>query len=220
MERAVYDFHTHTFLSDGVLSPVELIRRAVVKGYRGMAIADHMGMSTMERVIQELQMDCQLAEENWGIKVIPGVELTHVPVKKIADCARRAKDLGARIVVVHGETVMEPVEPGTNKAAVQCRDVDILAHPGFLTLEEANMAKENGIYIEITARSGHSLTNGHVAQIGRKAGVKFLINSDGHAPSDLLTLEWAETVGRGAGLTLDELSEVLVHNPCELINRV
>ena len=27
----MYDFHTHTFLSDGVLSPVELIRRAHVK---------------------------------------------------------------------------------------------------------------------------------------------------------------------------------------------
>ncbi|HLE81453.1 MAG TPA: PHP domain-containing protein, partial [Dehalococcoidia bacterium] len=30
----MYDFHTHTFLSDGVLSPIELIRRAHVKGYR------------------------------------------------------------------------------------------------------------------------------------------------------------------------------------------
>ena len=28
----MYDFHTHTFLSDGVLSPVELIRRALARG--------------------------------------------------------------------------------------------------------------------------------------------------------------------------------------------
>ena len=34
----VYHFHTHSTLSDGKLSPMELIRRAVVAGYRGMAI--------------------------------------------------------------------------------------------------------------------------------------------------------------------------------------
>ena len=38
----MYDFHTHTFLSDGVLSPIELIRRALVRGYKAMAITDHV----------------------------------------------------------------------------------------------------------------------------------------------------------------------------------
>ena len=40
----MYDFHTHTFLSDGVLSPMELIRRAHVRGYRAMAVTDHVGL--------------------------------------------------------------------------------------------------------------------------------------------------------------------------------
>ena len=35
------DLHTHSFFSDGVLSPSELIRRAVVKGYKAIAITDH-----------------------------------------------------------------------------------------------------------------------------------------------------------------------------------
>ena len=44
----MYDFHTHTFLSDGVLSPIELIRRAFVRGYRGMAVTDHVGLGNVD----------------------------------------------------------------------------------------------------------------------------------------------------------------------------
>ena len=44
----MYDFHTHTFLSDGVLTPVELIRRAHVAGYRVIAITDHVGPGNLE----------------------------------------------------------------------------------------------------------------------------------------------------------------------------
>jgi exodeoxyribonuclease V alpha subunit len=32
----VYDFHTHSILSDGELSPVELIRRAIVNDYKAI----------------------------------------------------------------------------------------------------------------------------------------------------------------------------------------
>lgn len=220
MQKVVFDFHTHTFLSDGVLSPVELIRRASVKGYTGLGIADHMALSTMERTLAELRDDCLMAEECWGIRVVVGVELTHVPAGKIGDCARRAKELGAGIVVVHGETVMEPVEPGTNRAAVESPDVDILAHPGFLTFQEARIARENNVFIEITARAGHSLTNGHVVRVGREVGTMFLINSDGHSPGDLLTRDWAETVGRGAGLNEDELMATIEENPLILLKRI
>ena len=37
----LYDFHAHSFFSDGELLPMELIRRAVVKGYTALAITDH-----------------------------------------------------------------------------------------------------------------------------------------------------------------------------------
>ena len=46
----MYDFHTHTFLSDGVLSPIELIRRALVQGYKVMAVTDHVGIGNVLRL--------------------------------------------------------------------------------------------------------------------------------------------------------------------------
>ena len=162
----IYDFHTHTFLSDGVLSPIELIRRAYVRGYGVIAVTDHVGLEEQERVIKTLVGECRRASEEWDILAIPGVEITHVPKNLIAEAAQRAKDLGAQIVVVHGETIVEPVEPGSNLAALKSPCVDILAHPGIITEEEAALAAENEVFLEISSRRGHSLTNGHVAKVG------------------------------------------------------
>ena len=145
-----------------------------------------------------------MLEKSYGIVVIPGVELTHLPPEHIAPLARKAKELGAEIVVVHGETPAEPVAPGTNMAAVSCKDVDVLAHPGFLTLEEARLAASNGILLEITSRGGHNMTNGHVANTAREAGAMMVVDTDSHAPGDLITGERALAVARGAGLSGQE----------------
>ena len=133
----MYDFHTHTFLSDGVLSPTELIRRALVRGYRAIAVTDHVGVGNLELVVKTLVKDCAEATKRWDILALPGVEITHVPKEDIDLVARAAKDLGARLVTVHGETIVEPVEPGTNDAAVRSASVDILAHPGLISYDDA-----------------------------------------------------------------------------------
>ena len=44
----IYDFHTHTFLSDGGSSPIGLIRFAVAAGYRCIAITDHASYSNLD----------------------------------------------------------------------------------------------------------------------------------------------------------------------------
>ena len=216
----LYDFHIHTFLSDGELLPMELIRRCVVNGYTAMAIADHASDSTAERIIREVKRDAELARRYWGIEVLAGVELTHVPAAGVAEVAERALTSGAQLIVCHGETSVEPVEPGTNRAAILSGHVDILAHPGLITLEDAKLAAERGVFLEISCRKGHSLSNGRVVEIGRQAGAKFLVNTDGHSPSEILTSELALAVARGAGLTQDEVEEVLYENPKLLLDSV
>ena len=212
----VHDFHTHTFLSDGVLSPLELIRRAYHQEYKTIAITDHVGLSNQTEILKILSEECKYASEEWGIKAIPGVEITHVPKKLIGDAAKKARDLGAQIVIVHGETLSEPVEPGTNLEAVNSKEVDILAHPGLITEEEALLAVENKVYLEISARKGHSLTNGHVARLAFKTGANLILDSDAHEPEDLLTISLAEKIARGAGLSKDQISLVIKENPLTL----
>jgi len=216
----LYDFHTHTFLSDGVLSPIELIRRAIVKGYSALGIADHVGAATMERAIREAARDCELAVRHWNFRAFPGVELTHVPAASIAELAAEAKRMGATHVVVHGESPVEPVEPGTNLAAVRCKDVDILAHPGLLTEKEARLAARNRVFIEITSKEGHSLGNGRAYSVAQAAGARCLLNSDTHLPDHLLTASFARTVALGAGVGESQLGLVLQQNPKTLIARI
>lgn len=216
----MFDFHTHTCLSDGGLSPIEMIRRASDKGYRGIALTDHVGMGSLERLIREIVEDCRVAREHWNILAIPGVELTHLPPGAIAQAAKRAKELGAWIVVVHGETIVEPVEAGTNLAAVRSPDVDILAHPGLITAEEARLAANNGVFIEISARKGHSLTNGHVVKTALTAGCMMVLDSDAHDSPDLLTPELASAILLGSGLEEEESKGVLADSPGVLLKRL
>ena len=216
----LYDFHTHSFFSDGALLPMELIRRAQVSGYSAFAITDHASASNIEQLVDTVRRDCDLAWEEWGFRVLPGVELTHCPPRSIARLAAQAKSAGAKIVVIHGETLVEPVPLGTNRASVECPDVDVLGHPGLLTEAEAHLARENNVYLEITSRRGHCLGNGNTVVLGRAAGASFLVNSDTHAPGDLHTDAFARTVALGAGLTPAETDTVMHENPLALLRRL
>jgi len=211
----VIDFHTHTLFSDGELNPSELVRRAAVKGYRAIGLTDHVDGSSLELVVPRIVKVSRELNRFQDAFVIPGVEITHAPPGQIPELVAEARSLGAALVLVHGETPVEPVAPGTNRAAIESA-VDILAHPGFITPEEARLAAETGVRLEISARHGHSLTNGHVARIALEAGATLVINTDTHAPENLITRDWALTVLRGAGLT-DALAEAVLANNDELL---
>jgi len=215
----LYDFHTHTFHSDGVLSPIELIRRAHVKGYSAIAITDHVAIGSLGRLIKEISEDCALARAYWDILAIPGVELTHLPPQAIPEMAKKAKEMGAWLVIVHGETSIEPVEKGSNLAAVQSPEVDILAHSGFLTIDEASLAVKNNIFIKLTARNGHSATNSHVASVSQKAKARLLVNSDAHDEPDLLMPNTVESILQQSNINQRQRRQIIDQNPLLLIER-
>lgn len=202
------DLHTHTIFSDGELIPSELVRRAVVHGYRGIAITDHVDFTNIEHALAGAKK-AKYLEDILDIRVLAGVELTHIPPQKIAPLVKKARELGAEIVVVHGETINEPVASGTNSVVVGLEDVDILSHPGFITLEDAQTAADNDVCLEITARNGHNRTNGHVAKVGLEAGATLVVNTDCHSPSDLITKETAKMIAMGAGLSEKQADKVL-----------
>ncbi|MEO2065011.1 MAG: histidinol phosphate phosphatase domain-containing protein [Desulfurobacteriaceae bacterium] len=205
------DLHTHTLFSDGELLPSELVRRAEAIGYRAIALTDHVDYSNYKFVLERLWETVEILNENTSLVVIPGVEITHVPPLKIPELIEKCREEGALIVVVHGETIVEPVSPGTNRAAIEGR-ADILAHPGLITKEEVELAKESGVFLEITTRRGHSITNGHVAKLATEVGAPMVINTDSHSPGDLVTRSFALKVGVGAGLTLAQVEECFANS--------
>ncbi len=202
------DLHVHSVFSDGELIPSEIARRMADKGVNGFAITDHADFSNvswiMERLLklQEWRDDY---EDDYGVEILFGVEITHVPPRLMDRCVELARSEGAEIVVVHGETLAEPVAEGTNESAVEC-DVDILAHPGIISADLADRAWENGVYLELSARKGHCLGNGCVARYGRK----LVINTDTHSPGDIISEEMAIRICRAAGV--ENPGEVLENN--------
>jgi putative hydrolase len=212
------DLHMHSLFSDGELIPSELARRAAVAGYRAMAITDHADQSNFDFIISRVSKVCGKLSEAYGLFVLPGIEITHVPPRWIPALAKEARKAGARIIVVHGETLVEPVMEGTNLAAAQS-DIDILAHPGLIDEDSVRLAAKAGIYLEISTRKGHSLGNGHVAAMARKHGAKLVINTDTHSPPDLVTREFARRVALGAGLADAETARIF-KNAEEIIRKV
>ncbi len=213
-----YDLHVHTLISDGELLPAELAARAMVSGHSAVAITDHVDMTNIDLAIEQALRAAELVDDY--IRVIPGVEITHVPPAKMDGLVERARRLGAEIIVVHGETLVEPVAAGTNAVAVRNPEVDILAHPGALSLADAEAAAANGVALEITGRKGHSLANGHVARLAASTGAEALINSDAHAPGDLMDAERAWAVALGAGMDETAARRALEAFPAELVRRL
>lgn len=201
------DLHTHTLFSDGELLPSELARRAQVIGYRALAITDHVDISNFESVVKSIVRFCS-EYKGGSIKVLPGAEITHVPPDQYQQLVRQIRDLGAKVVLAHGETIVEPVAPGTNRAAIEA-GVDIIAHPGLISDDDASLAATKGVALEISGRGGHSFANGHVAAMARKHGAKLVFGSDAHKPSDLMDRATAESVSLGAGMDEEEINSML-----------
>ncbi len=197
------DLHTHTLLSDGALIPSELVRRAAAKGYRAMAITDHVDASNYKDVCRQILSFVSASSGALEIPVLPGVELTHVPPELIAPLIREIREQGIPWVVVHGETLVEPVRGGTNRAAI-LGGADLLAHPGLITADDVKLAAGKGVFLEISARKGHSLSNGHVATLAKRYGASLLLNTDAHTPSDLITADFAKRVVLGCGLNEED----------------
>jgi putative hydrolase len=194
------DLHTHTTFSDGQLIPSELARRARVVGYQALAFTDHADSSNIAFVLENQIRVAKQGAPYHGLDILLGVELTHIPpglIPRMVDTARR---YGAQLVLVHGETLVEPVDVGTNLAAIEA-GVDILAHPGLISAEEVQLAAEKGVFLEITTRKGHSLTNGHVAGMARTYGAGLVINNDAHVPGDLVPRDLRRRIALGAGLS-------------------
>jgi histidinol phosphatase-like PHP family hydrolase len=94
-----------------------------------------------------------------------------------------------------------------------------LAHPGRITDEEASLAAKKGVYLEITARAGHNITNEHVAIAARKAGARMVFDTDTHVPENLTDDQGREKVLVAAGLNKEEI-EAIICNSGELVKKV
>ncbi len=206
-ELKMIGLHTHTLFSDGALLPSEIVRRAEAKGYKALALTDHVDSSNIDFVLPRIVKVCRVLNRYWKIRAIPGVEITHVPVQEIGKLVRFARKSGAKIVIVHGETVSEPVLKGTNRAAIEA-GCDILAHPGLISAEDVRLAKKRGVYLELTTRKNHSAPNRRLYKMAASTGAKLVLNTDAHDECDIITYTRARQFLKALGMNEPAVIEV------------
>jgi len=203
----MYDLHCHSLLSDGLLLPSEVAARYQAAGYKVIAICDHADYSNIEMVVDGVLSFARQWPKEAKIKVLAGIELTHLPLSQFKPLAQYARKKGIKIIIGHGETITEPVVQGTNRACMEA-GIDILAHPGLIREEDVRLAKQRGVFLEITSRRGHRDTNPHVAELALKSGARLILNNDSHTPEDIITPSELRNYGFKAGLTEAETKTV------------
>ena len=216
-KKPMIGLHSHTLFSDGELLPSELIRRAETKGYIAFALTDHVDSSNIDFVLPRIVRVCRELNKSWDIIALPGVEITHAPIQEIKRLVRFARKNGAKIVLVHGETVSEPVLEGTNRAAIEA-GCDILAHPGVIDIADVKLAKTRGVALELTTRKSHRRTNKRLYRMAKKVGAKLVLNTDAHDDCDIATYSQAVKLLKGIGMNKADILKVF-NNSLELVNR-
>ena len=215
----MFDFHIHVSCSggrDGLL-PSEAMRLAKCAGYRAVGLIVRADVSTLPVLLPTLVPLVKTASLYAGIEAFAGAELVHVPPALLPDAVERARELGAALVLGHGESVprhlTDVVETGTNLAAVRA-GVDILAHPGLITPEDAELAAERGVLLELSTAPRHCLANGHVARMAERFGCGLVLGSDASTASDFESPEVTQALRKaaalGAGLDAEGLSRLHV----------
>jgi len=200
----MYNLHCHSLLSDGALLPSEVAVRYMSVGYKVVAITDHADYSNIDVTVKAIVEFSRRWPKNSEITVLPGIELTHIPPEQFTALAKFARKNGIAVIIGHGETLVEPVIKGTNRAALEA-DIDILAHPGLISDEDAQFAKKRGVFLELTSRPGHRDTNGHVAEKALQWGAGLILNNDSHQPEDIIAPQELEKFGFAAGLSQKEI---------------
>jgi DNA polymerase (family X) len=203
------DLHTHTTWSDGKGSLEEMVARAVEKGYAYYAVCDHAQRLRGDRLYEQANVIDALN----GIvpmQILKGIE---VNIRANGELDVAEEDLATRdwvVASVHHGFDKDPT--GRVLAAMDSPYVDCIGHvtnrkigkraPSDLDLERViEKALETGTFLEINSQPDRlDLTDVH-ARAAREAGLKLVIDSDGHSVGALDFVEFGVGQARRAAMS-------------------
>ena len=110
---------------------------------------------------------------------------------------REAREAGAGLVLVYGESITDQVEQGTNFAAIEA-GADIVTHPGLIDAEAAAFAAEKGVALEFTSCPRHALANAHTASMAMRHGAPLVRGSGACRAEELTTRAFWPMIIKGA----------------------
>ncbi len=215
------DLHTHTDLTDGIVSLEGMIAAAEARGYEYYAVTDHAPNLVMQRMTDE-KMLAQRAElralaDTTGMALLHGTELNIAPDGSVDWDADFLSGFDITVASVHSS--FEQDEATMTRRFVTAAEnpfVNVIGHP--LTRKVGRrppVRVDLGALYAACARTGTALEINaspdrmdlppeHVAA-ARDAGVKFAVDTDAHSLVDLTNLRFGVAAARFGGLTREDV---------------
>jgi DNA polymerase (family 10) len=208
------DLHTHTTWSDGKDSLEDMVAAARARGYAYYAICDHAQRLRGDRLREQAEAIDALNERLAPFRILKGLE---VNIKADGTLDVDDADLATLdwvVASVHSRFDDRPTERVL--AAMENPHVDVIGHltgrkigkrpPSPIDVERViERALETGTFLEINSQPDRlDLSDVH-ARAAREAGLKLVIDSDGHQVGALDYVELGVGQARRAWLTKDDV---------------
>ncbi len=211
------DLHIHTVWSDGVATIEDMVRAAIARDYRYMAISDHSGGLGVAHGLSPDRLRNQAAEISEVAARYPQIHiLTASEVDIRADGSMDFPDdvlAGLDIVIGSIHSAMSQTSEDATKRllrAIENPHVDVIGHPttrivggreGVPIDREAvfNAASRTETALEINANPSRLDLGDADARQAIAAGAKLIINTDAHVQSNLDYMELGVRTARRAG---------------------
>ena len=208
------DLHTHTSWSDGKDTLETMVAAATARGYSYYAICDHSQRLRDDRLhLQTVQIDA-LNEQLDPFRILKGIEVNIRPdgTLDVSD-----EDLATRdwvVASVHSRFDHDPT--GRVLAAMDHPYVDCIGHPTNRKIGKrapapvdveriVEKALATGTFLEVNSQPDRLDLNDVHARAAREAGLKLVIDSDGHQVSALDYVALGVGQARRAWLTKDDV---------------
>ena len=190
--------------------------------FAGVARRDRLGLGLLahEDEARDLAGDAgRAAYEAAGVPSMDSHRESYLAAKWILGVMEGQELRVENDVIDQEEEVKNKLGKALEKFKACAEDIAFL--PGLGCGSEilfAELCIENGIAIEITSRAGHNRTNGHVVQVAREAGCRMVVDSDAHAPHDIMGEKDRLLVAKGSGLSDRESRDVLGTDVIEMLS--
>jgi DNA polymerase (family 10) len=208
------DLHTHTTWSDGKDSLEDMVAAAIARGYDYYAICDHSQRLRGDLLAQQSEQIDALNELVKPFRILKGIEVNIRPDGSLDVDEDVLATRDWVVASVHSRFDHEPTERVL--AAMETPYVDAIGHvtnrkigkrkPSTVDIERiVEKALETGTFLEINSQPDRlDLTDVH-ARAAREAGLKLVIDSDGHEVGALEFVELGIGQARRAWLTKDDV---------------
>jgi histidinol phosphatase-like PHP family hydrolase len=215
------DLHTHTDLTDGIVSLEGMIAAAQARGYEYYAVTDHAPNLVMQRMTDEKMLaqrgQLRALADTAGLALLHGSELNIAADGSVDWDADFLSGFDLCVASVHSS--FEQDRATMTKRFITAAEnprVNVIGHP--LTRKvarrppvEADLdalyaaCARTGTALEINASPDRMDLPPQYIAAARDAGVKFSIDTDAHSLVDLTNMRYGVAAARFGGLTPEDV---------------